>query len=142
MDELDKRDASGVDGGVRLPDEQPALRVMARPADANIYGGVFGGWIMAEVDIAGGIAAQRRAKGRVTTVAVTSFAFKVPVSVGDVVSFYSRIIRCGESSVTVDVEVFAERMEDGGYRPARVTEAQLVYVAVDEAGRKRRLPPE
>lgn len=127
---------------VRLPEGQPALRVMARPADANIYGDVFGGWIMAEVDIAGGIAAQRRAKGRVTTVAVTSFAFKVPVSVGDVVSFYSRIIRCGESSVTVDVEVFAERMEDGGYRPVRVTEAQLVYVAVDEAGKKRRLPPE
>ena len=139
---MSDNDNDGAAGALRLPDEQPALRVMARPTDANIYGDVFGGWIMAEVDIAGGIAAQRRARGRVTTVAVTSFAFKVPVSVGDVVSFYSRIIRCGESSVTVDVEVFAERMEDGGYRPVRVTEAQLVYVAVDDAGKKRRLPPE
>jgi acyl-CoA thioesterase YciA len=128
--------------GARLPDEQPALRVMARPADANINGDVFGGWIMAEVDIAGGIAARRRAGGRVTTVAVTSFSFKVPVAVGDVVSFYSRILSCGRTSITVDVEVFAERHDPGsGPRVVRVTEAQLVYVAIDDEGRKRELPP-
>lgn len=139
MSEIDRKGDRDV---ARLPDEQPTLRVMARPSDANLYGDVFGGWIMAEVDIAGGIAAQRRAKGRVTTVAVTSFTFKVPVSIGDIVSLYARILRCGETSVTVDVEVFAERMDGGGYKPVRVTEAQLVYVAVDGEGRKRRLPLE
>ena len=124
-----------------LPKESPALRVVPMPADANVYGDVFGGWIMAQVDIAGGVAARRRARGRVTTVAVTSFVFKQPVSVGDLVSFYARILKVGKSSITVDVEVFAERHEADLSEAVRVTEAQLVYVALDADGRKREVPP-
>lgn len=124
-----------------LPQEDPALRVVPMPADANAYGDVFGGWIMSQVDIAGGVAAHRRARSRVTTVAVTSFAFKQPVSVGDLVSFYSRVLRCGRTSITVDVEVFAERRVGGFSKVVRVTEAQLVYVALDDEGLKRELPP-
>ena len=94
----------------QLPDDQtPVLRMMPMPADANIHGDVFGGWIMAHVDIAGAIPAARRASGRVATVAVTSFLFKQPVFVGDLVSFYANIIKTGRTSVTVDVEVYVER---------------------------------
>lgn len=120
-----------------LPDEQPALRVVPMPSDANVYGDVFGGWIMSQVDIAGGFKARRIAKGRIATVAVTSFVFKEPVSVGDLVSFYARVLKVGETSITVDVEVFAERHDSELSSVVRVTEAQLVYVAVDENGRKR-----
>lgn len=120
--------------------EHLALRVMPMPADLNPAGDVFGGWIMAMVDIAGASPAIRRARSRVVTVAVNSFVFKQPVSVGDVVSFYADVLAVGKSSVTVDVQVFAER------NPAdpvvvKVTEAQLTYVAVDDAGNKRLLPP-
>src|SRR4030095_10680647 len=94
----------------KLPDDQvPVLRMLPMPADANVHGDVFGGWIMSHVDIAGAISAARRARGRVATVAVTSFLFKNPVFVGDLVSFYANIARMGRTSVTVDVEVFAER---------------------------------
>jgi len=125
--------------------EQPALRVMARPADANIYGDVFGGWIMSHVDIAASIVAARRAKGRVATVAVNSFVFKQPVFVGDLVSFYATIIRTGTTSMTIDVEVFAQRLQ--GPQPSdapeafvRVTEATLTFVATGEDRRPRALP--
>ena len=93
----------------RLPEGTPTLRVMPMPADANIHGDVFGGWIMSQVDIAGAIPAVRRANGRVGTVAVNSFLFKQPVFVGDLLSFYARIIKTGTTSVTVTVEVYAER---------------------------------
>jgi len=93
----------------RLPDGQPVLRVMPMPADVNAAGDIFGGWLMAQVDIAGGVAAMRRARGRVATVAVNSFQFKQPISVGDLVSFYADIIRVGHTSITVDVAVFSER---------------------------------
>ena len=92
-----------------LPDEKPILRVMPMPADANMHGDVFGGWIMAQTDIAGAVVAARRANGRVATVAVTSFVFKQPAFVGDLLSFYARVIKTGTTSVTVDVEVWAER---------------------------------
>lgn len=126
---------------VRLPAGQPVLRVMPMPADVNAAGDIFGGWVMAQVDIAGGVAAMRRARGRVATVAVNSFQFKQPVSVGDVVSFYAEIVKVGTTSITVDVAVFAER------NPARpivvkVTEAILTYVALDADGQKRAVPPE
>ena len=127
------------DTTIHLPADMPALRVVPMPGDANVYGDVFGGWIMAQVDIAGGFAARRVAKGRVATVAVTSFAFKEPVSVGDLVSFYARIIKIGKTSITVDVEVFAERHITDLGDVVKVTEAQLVYVAVDDKGRKREL---
>ena len=123
-----------------LPALQPALRVMPMPADANIHGDVFGGWIMAQADIAGAIPAARRANGRVATVAVTSFVFKNPVYVGDLLSFYARIVKTGTTSITVDVEVFAERMRLQT-TVVRVTEATLVYVATGDDRKPRALPP-
>lgn len=123
-----------------LPDGMPTLRVMPMPADANIHGDVFGGWIMAQVDIAGAIPAVRRANGRVGTVAVNSFVFKQPVFVGDLLSFYSKIVKTGNSSVTVTVEVYAERNRLQS-EVVKVTEATLTYVAVGEDRRPRALPP-
>ncbi|MBR0567933.1 acyl-CoA thioesterase [Azoarcus sp. L1K30] len=125
-----------------LPDgRQPALRVMPMPADLNPAGDVFGGWIMAMVDIAGAIPARRRAKSRVATVAVNSFVFKQPVSVGDLVSFYADVVSSGRTSVTVDVEVYAERDPENPV-VVKVTEARLTYVALDDKGRKRPMPAE
>lgn len=124
----------------KLPEsKQPALRVMPMPADANQNGDIFGGWIMAQVDVAGGIVAGRVARGRVATVSVNSFVFKQPVQIGDLLSFYVEVKRIGNTSVTVNVEVFAER------RPAdpkvvKVTEATLTYVAIDATGRPRPVP--
>jgi len=118
-----------------------ALRVMPLPRDVNAAGDVFGGWVMAQVDIAGAIPAMRRARGRIATVAVNSFLFKQPISVGDVVSFYAKIVKVGRTSITVDVQVFAER------NPAhpvivKVTEATLTYVCLNADGSKRAVPPE
>lgn len=125
----------------RLPtDCEPVLRVMPMPADLNAYGDVFGGWIMAQVDIAGAIPAMRRARGRVATVAVNSFMFKQPVSVGDLVSFYARVASVGRTSVAVDVEVFAQRHPEKPIT-VKVTEARLTYVAVGGDGTKREIPP-
>jgi acyl-CoA thioesterase YciA len=117
----------------------PALRVVPMPADANQNGDIFGGWIMAQVDIAGGTVAHRIARGRVATVAVNSFVFKQPVQVGDVISCYAEVVRLGNTSVTIDVQVYAER------RPSdptvvKVTEATLTYVAIDGSGRPRPIP--
>ena len=126
---------------VRLPGhKQPALRVMPMPADLNPAGEVFGGWIMSMVDIAGAIPAHRRARSRVATVAVNSFAFRQPVSVGDLVSFYAEVVGVGRTSITVDVEVYAER-DVVNPVVVKVTEATLTYVALDEQGRKRPVPP-
>ena len=124
-----------------IPPEQvqPALRVMAMPADLNPAGDVFGGWIMSMVDIAGGIAARRRCRSRVTTVAVNSFVFKQPVSVGDLLSFYAEVVAVGRTSVTVAVEVHAERNPEQPLL-VKVTEARLTYVALDAQGRKRPVP--
>lgn len=128
------------DAAFSPPDDmETALRVMPMPADLNPVGDVFGGWIMAQVDIAGSIPARRLAKGRVATVAVNSFTFKQPVSVGDLVSFYARVVSVGRTSVTVDVEVVAERHPENPVL-VKVTEAQLTYVAVDKDGKKRPLP--
>lgn len=122
-----------------LPAEQPVLRVMPMPADVNAAGDIFGGWVMAQVDIAGGVAAMRRARGRVATVAVNSFQFRQPVSVGDVVSFYADIVRVGRTSITVDVAVYAERNPTAPI-VVKVTEAILTYVALDADGSKREVP--
>jgi acyl-CoA thioesterase YciA len=125
---------------VGLPTGQPVLRVMPMPADVNAAGDIFGGWVMAQVDIAGGVSAMRRARGRVATVAVNSFQFKQPVSVGDVVSFYADIVRVGRTSITVDVAVFAER-NPAAPVVVKVTEAILTYVALNRDGTKREVPP-
>ncbi|CAM5781513.1 acyl-CoA thioesterase [Castellaniella caeni] len=116
------------------------LRVMPMPADANIHGDVFGGWIMSQVDIAGSIPAARRAGGRVATVAVNAFTFKQPVFVGDLLSFYAEIIQTGRTSITVAVEVYAERQRLEA-DVVKVTEATLTYVATDENRHSRPLPP-
>ena len=122
-----------------LPEGMPTLRVMPMPADANVHGDVFGGWIMAQVDIAGALPAVRRANGRVGTVAVNSFVFKQPVFVGDLLSFYAKIVKTGTSSITVNVEVYAERSRLQA-ETVKVTEATLTYVAVGEDRRPRALP--
>ena len=120
-----------------LPEgREPALRVVPMPADENQHGDIFGGWIMSQVDIAGSIAAVRLAKGRVATVAVNSFVFKQPVFVGDLVSFYAEVVRVGRTSITVNVEVFAQRRPEREIA-VKVTEATLTYVAVDENRRPR-----
>ena len=129
------------DEPVELPEQEPALRVVPMPADANQHGDIFGGWIMSQVDIAGSVPASRRARGRTATVAVNSFVFKQPVLVGDVVSFYTRISRVGRTSVTVDVEVYAQRNPDDVIC-VKVTEASLTYVAVGSDRRARVLPPD
>ena len=116
------------------------LRVAPRPADVNGNGDIFGGWVMAQVDIAGGVAAARRARGRVATVAVNSFLFKQPISIGDLVSFYTKIERIGKTSITVHVEVIAER-NPAAPVVVKVTEATLTFVAIDETGAKREVPP-
>ena len=125
----------------RLPkDQQPVLRMMPMPSDANIHGDVFGGWIMSQVDIAGSIPATHRANGRVATVAVNSFLFKHPVFVGDLLSFYAEVEKVGRTSVTVRVEVFAQRNRLD-IEVVRVTEATLTYVATDDQRQPRPLPP-
>ena len=122
-----------------LPDGTPELRVVPMPADANFHGDIFGGWIMAQVDIAGSIPASRRARGRVATVAVNAMTFKQPVLMGDVVSFFARIVREGRTSITVDVQVYAQR-NPREVTTVKVTEAVLTYVAVGEDRRPRELP--
>jgi acyl-CoA thioesterase YciA len=117
----------------------PALRVVPMPADANQNGDIFGGWIMSQVDIAGGTVAARIARGRVATVAVKQFVFKQPVQIGDVLSFYVDVERIGNTSVTVTVEVFAERRPSNP-NVVKVTEATLTYVAIDGTGRPRPVP--
>jgi acyl-CoA thioesterase YciA len=125
---------------VRLPtDQQPVLRMMPMPSDANIHGDVFGGWIMAQVDIAGSLPAVKRANGRVATIAVNSFLFKHPVFVGDLLSFYAQVIKVGNTSVTVQVEVYAERNRLDS-EIVKVTEATLTYVATDNNRKPRQLP--
>ena len=120
---------------------QPALRVMPMPADTNPAGDIFGGWIMSMVDIAGSIAARRRSHSLVATVAVNSFVFKQPLSVGDLVSFYADVASVGTTSVTVDVEVFVERNPENPIA-LRVTDARLTYVALNHLGEKKEIPPE
>ncbi|MBH2044445.1 MAG: acyl-CoA thioesterase [Comamonadaceae bacterium] len=115
------------------------LKVIPMPADSNANGDIFGGWVMAQVDLAGAVLPARYARGRMATVAVKEFVFKQPVRVGDILSFFSHITRIGRTSVTVDVEVYAERIAQQGQH-LKVTEAQLTYVAIDAEGQPRPLP--
>ncbi len=120
-------------------DAEPALRMLAMPADANANGDIFGGWVLSQMDLAGAVPAVARAKGRVATVAVEAMRFHQPIYVGDLVTCYARIMRTGRTSLTVAVEAWARRRLTG--EPIRVTEGTFVYVAIDETGRKRALPP-
>lgn len=127
----DKSDSMSLPQG-----KEPTLRVVPMPRDSNSNGDIFGGWVMSQVDIAGSIPATRIAHGRVATVAVNSFAFKQPIMIGDLVSFYAEVVRVGRTSITVSVEVYAqrERLEEDCMK---VTEATLTYVAVDANRRPR-----
>ena len=125
---------------VALPhDTELVLKVIPMPADCNANGDIFGGWVMAQVDLAGSVVPARYTQGRMATVAVNEFVFKQPVRVGDILSFYSAVTRIGKTSVTVKVEVFAERyIKQGHY--IKVTEALLTYVAIDDQGKPREIP--
>jgi acyl-CoA thioesterase YciA len=125
---------------VALPtDKELVLRVIPLPADVNANGDIFGGWVMAQVDLAGSVLPARLAQGRIATVAVNQFVFKQPVRIGDLCSFYAEVTRVGNTSITVNVEVYAQRL-----RPVeqivKVTEATLTYVATDATGKPRPLP--
>lgn len=125
-----------------LPDgRELVMRVMPMPADANANGDIFGGWILAQLDLAGAVLPARIARGRIATVAVNEVLFKQPVSVGDLLSFYAKVVRVGNTSVTVHVEVYAER-NPADPQVVRVTEAQVTYVAIDRQGRPRPIPKE
>ena len=115
------------------------MRVIAMPADANYMGDIFGGWIMAQVDLAGSIPAERRARGSVVTVSVNAFEFKQPVFIGDLISCYADITQVGRTSITVKVEVYAQR-DPEMERCIKVTEASLTYVAIDDKRRPRPIP--
>ena len=127
---------------IHLPvGRQPVIRVVPMPADTNAHGTIFGGWVMAQVDLAGSIPATVRARSKDVTVSVNSFQFKQPVLVGDLVSFYADVVKVGRTSITVDVEVYAQRQRFGA-EVVKVTEAQLTYVAVDEKRKPRPVPVE
>jgi acyl-CoA thioesterase YciA len=129
--------ATAPDSPVCLPtDKEPTLRLVPMPADANSNGDIFGGWVMSQVDIAGSIPAIRRARGRVATIAVNSFVFRKPVMVGDIVSLYANVVKVGRTSITVNVEVYAQRNPEKE-ECVKVTEATLTYVAVDKERRPR-----
>ena len=141
MPEIDTKtpDISSI-APLSLPgDRQLVMRVMPMPADANGNGDIFGGWIMAQVDVAGAVLPARIAKGRIATVAVNQFVFKQPVSISDLLSFYAKVERVGRTSVTVNVEVYAER-NPADLHVVKVTEANLTYVAIDRNGRPREIP--
>lgn len=125
-------------------DREPVIRIIPMPQDTNPNGDIFGGWIMSQVDIAGSIVAVQRIKGRMATVAVNSFVFHKPVYVGDLVSVYGHISKVGNTSLTVSLEVFAERQMIGDFNRevVRVTEAEFTYVALDENRRPRPIAAE
>ena len=122
-------------------DKQPTLRVRTMPNDTNASGDIFGGWLMSQIDIAGAIEAQVRSKGAVATIAVKELIFHKPLFVYDLVSFYTNVIRVGNSSIEVSVDVFARRLENGEFKTVKVSWAKLVYVAISKPGVKRTVPP-
>ena len=126
--------------GIQLPtDEELVLKVIPMPADSNANGDIFGGWVMAQVDLAGSVIPARYTQGRMATVAVNEFIFKQPVRVGDILTFFSKLVRIGRTSITVKVEVYAERFSSQG-QYVKVTEASVTYVAIDDQGRPRPIP--
>ncbi len=119
-------------------DRELVLKVIPMPADCNANGDIFGGWVMAQVDLAGAVLPARYARDRMVTVAVNQFIFKQPVRVGDILSFFAHITRIGNTSITVQVEVFAERFGAQG-QYVKVTEASLTYVAIDQEGHPQKI---
>lgn len=133
-DEVNPRPHTALPEGREL-----VLKVIPMPADTNGNGDIFGGWVMAQVDLAGAVLPARYVKSRMATVAVNQFIFKQPVRVGDILSFFAHVTRVGNTSITVQVEVFAERFKAQG-QYVKVTEATLTYVAIDEQGRPEPIP--
>ena len=117
------------------PQGELALQTVAMPADTNANGDIFGGWLLSQMDIAGGVAAAEVARGRVATVAVQGMSFLTPVHVGAVVSCYCDILDIGRSSVRVLIEVWINSQHDGD--PIKVAEGEFIYVAIDNAKRTR-----
>jgi len=120
-------------------DLAPAIRTIAMPADANSNGDIFGGWMMSQMDLAGGVAAVQRAQGRVVTVAVEAMTFHLPVMVGDLVSCYAEVTRVGRTSLAIRIDAWVQRRI--GNQLERVTSGVFTYVAVDEKGQPRPVPP-
>lgn len=125
---------------IEQPTGEIAIRTLAMPADTNPAGDIFGGWLMAQMDIAGGVAASKRARGRVATVAVNGMAFHKPVRVGDELTCYTTVEKIGRTSLTLKVEAWVLRR--GTWEQEKVTEATFTFVAIDENGKKREVPPE
>ena len=125
-------------GGDRQPRGGLQIRTLAMPADANAAGDIFGGWVMAQMDVAGGVPAVERAQGRIATVAVEAMRFHQPIFIGDLVSCYARVTRVGNTSITVHIQTWARRHRGG--EAVLVTEGTFVYVAIDEEGRPRPVP--
>jgi len=123
----------------KLPRSLPLVRVIAMPADANPNGDIFGGWLLAQMDLAGGSLATQRPRGRCATVAVDGMVFHEPVFVGDEVSCYAELIRTGRTSMTVRIEAWRRHLPSDETR--KVTEAIFTYVAIGDDRRPRRLPP-
>lgn len=122
----------------KKPSSEVTLRVAAMPADVNVNGDIFGGWVLAQMDIASGIIAAGRAKGRVTTVAVDAMKFIRPVGVGDVLCVWAWVERVGRSSMAIRIEAWADRFRSD--KTEKVTEAVFTYVAIDEDGKPRPVP--
>jgi acyl-CoA thioesterase YciA len=128
-------------GTLTITSREPTLRITTMPNDANASGDIFGGWVMSQIDLAGAIAATQRAKGPVVTVAVKELRFIQPIFVSDLVSFYAEVTAVGNTSLTVKIDVFAQRKrgsQDEAY--IKVSDATLVYVAVSEPGKPRPVP--
>ena len=123
-----------------LPSQQPVLRLNPRHPDSNLGGDIFGGWLMSQIDIAGAIVASERARGQVSTVAVKYLNFIKPIFIKDLVSIYAEIYKVGNSSITVNMEVYAQRLLADEMQTVKVSEAQLVYVAIEKPGKKRSIP--
>ena len=121
------------------PTGQLTVRIVAMPADTNASGDIFGGWIMAQMDLAGGIAGRERARGRVVTASVSSLSFLQRVKIGDVVAFYTEVVGTGRSSIRIQIEAWVIR--GTGSTQLKVTEALFVMVAVGESGASVALPP-
>ncbi|MBP1857131.1 acyl-CoA thioesterase [Rhizobium herbae] len=122
------------------PNGDLTLRTLAMPADANAAGDIFGGWVMAQMDLSCGIRAAERARGRVVTAAVKEMAFEMPVKIGDTLCIYTDVVKVGRTSMTLKVEVWAQRYLSD--RMDKVTDALFVMVALDEAGHPKPVPPE
>jgi acyl-CoA thioesterase YciA len=140
LTEIVPMSANSSDQITSLPtDKELVLKVIPMPADCNANGDIFGGWVMAQVDLAGSVVPARHVDGRMATVAVNQFIFKQPVRVGDILSFFAAITRIGNTSITVQVEVYAERFR-AQKKYVKVTEASLTYVAIDDEGKPRPIP--